>query len=400
MIRFIYYTGTFAWVGLVFSIIGRFAHLSWLVIAVLSIAFSTYLVTSMPLTAAPADGPLASQLEAIRAKNNVPALGAALFTTDGLQEMAVAGFRKRGASVRVTDNDLWHLGSDTKAMTATLAGTFVAEGKLKWDDKVASFFPAIAADIPVDMRTITVRQVLSHTAGLKDNLDWASFANKGSLMEQRRLAVRQALATPAYPRGPYHYSNTDYVVIAAVLEKISGQPWEKLMQDRLFRPLGITTAGFGGLGTPGQINQPWPHDDKGTPMPTNGPTIDNPPVMGPAGTVHMTIADWSKFLTDQLRGAAGEKALLPKAIYEAIQSPVAKTGQDASYGLGWGIVNRGWGGGKVLQHAGSNTMNYCVAWLAPNKKFGVLATCNQGGTTATKACDEAVSFLIQRYSGK
>jgi len=350
-----------------------------------------------------ADGPtLQSQLENIRAKYNLPALGGAIFTTEGLQEMAVTGVRKRGDPTPATVNDLWHLGSDTKAMTATLAGSFVAEGKLAWSDKVVRFFPGIAEQVPAVMRDITIADVLRHKAGLIENVNtgpfaklWTSRAANGPLSEQRAAVSCEALLKPAYAPGTYHYANTDYVVIGCILEKVSGKPWEKLMNERIFHPLGITSAGFGGIGTPGQVDQPWPHGSTGAPAPGNGPMMDNPPFMAPAGEVHCTMDDWSKFLVDQLRGGAELKALLPAAIYAAMQNDPGSSGD--GYGFGWGICTRGWAGGKALNHAGSNTMNFCVCWLAPPKKFGVLVVCNQGGNAAAKAADDAAGMLIKRY---
>jgi CubicO group peptidase (beta-lactamase class C family) len=235
--------------------------------------------------------------------------------------------------------------------------------------------------------------VLHHQAGLIENLNWRELAKSGTVGKQRLAAVEQALAKPAYPPGTYHYSNTGYVVIGAIVEKIGGKPWEELIKERICQPLGMDSVGFGGLGTLGQIDQPWPHSAKGTPLPTNGPAMDNPEVMGPAGTIHCTMQDWAKFLIDQLRGSAGMKALLPNDIYTAMQTPAP----NSDYGYGWLIVNRSWAGGKTLTHAGSNTMNFCVCWLAPGKKFGVLVCTNQGGDIAQKACDEAASAMIQRF---
>lgn len=342
--------------------------------------------------------PLSQVLETIRAKYDLPALGGAIFTTDGLQEIAATGVRKRGDTTPVTQDDLWHLGSDTKAMTATLLGTYVAEGKVHWDDKITSFYPELADQIPPANRDITLAQVMEHKAGLIENLDWNAIAKTGSLSEQRKAAVPLALTQPKYSPGAFHYSNTDFVLIGAILEKISGQPWEELIRQRLFTPLGMTSAGFGGLGTPGQVDQPWPHDPDGQPEPNNGPLVDNPEVMGPAGTSHITMTDWSKFLVDQLRGVCGLKALLPTEIYRAMQPAAPATGD--GYGFGWGVTLRDWAGGQAVNHNGSNNMNYCDCWLAPNKKFGVLVVCNQGGDAAAKACDEAAYALVQRHLGK
>jgi CubicO group peptidase (beta-lactamase class C family) len=347
--------------------------------------------TSQPVSSGPAIS-LAAVLEPIRVKYQLPALAAAVFTTEGMVDLAATGVRKRGEPAPVTANDLWHLGSDTKMMTAALAGTFVAEGKLSWDAKVISFFPEWAGQVPATMRDVTLSQVLRHRAGLKENLDWRALSKSGSLTEQRLAAAQIALTAPAYAPGTFHYANTDYVVVGAILEKIGGKPWEELMGERIFQPLGMASMGFGGTGTTGQIDQPWPHFSTGDPAPMNGPLMDNPEVMGPAGTLHGTMGDWAKFLIDQLRGAVEMKALLPAEIYQAMQTPASGT----EYGYGWIAADRSWAGGKALTHAGSNTMNYCVCWLAPAKKFGVLVCTNQAGDAAFQACDEAASALIVR----
>jgi hypothetical protein len=164
------------------------------------------------------------------------------------------------------------------------------------------------------------------------------------------------------------------------------------MRDIVFTPLGMTGCGFGGLGTPGTIDQPWPHTANGQPTPLNGPYVDNAAVLGPAGTVHCSIADWSKFVADQLRGARGAGALLKADTYKTLHTP--RFG--GNYAFGWGVTTRVWAGGTVLQHSGSNTMNLCVLWVAPLRDMAVLAVTNQGGEAAAMATDEAAAAMIVR----
>jgi hypothetical protein len=120
---------------------------------------------------------------------------------------------------------------------------------------------------------------------------------------------------------------------------------------------------------------------------------DNPPVLGPAGRVHATLPDWSRFIADQLIGAAARPARLRPETYRRLHEP--EPGGTAA--AGWFATDREWGGGRVLTHNGSNRMNFSVAWLAPSKGFAVIACCNQGGGAADKACDEAASALIEWY---
>jgi CubicO group peptidase (beta-lactamase class C family) len=343
------------------------------------------------------DPRLAALIEPICAKYHLPALAGAIVTDDGVVDMAAVGVRKAGTTVPVTTADLWHLGSDTKAMTALLAGTFVAEGKLSWNDKVVSFFPEIADKVPAANRDITIAQVLSHQAGLEANLPmWQALLLAGPITDQRRAAAEAALQSPAYAPGAFHYSNCDYVVIGAILEKLGGKSWEELMRERIFQPLHMDSAGFGGTGTVGQIDQPWPHRADGSPTPLNGPLMDNLPYMAPAGAVHCTMADWGKFLADQMRGGSGKPSLLPAAIYTAMQTPAS--GSD--YGFGWSIVPRPWAGGKMLSHAGSNTMNYAACWLGPARGYGVLVCSNQGGDAPGHATNEAAEAMLRLYSAR
>ena len=344
---------------------------------------------------------LANQLEALRAKYDCPAVAGAIVTTDGIKEQAEVGGRKRGSPVAVTKADLWHLGSDSKVMTALLVGTYVVERKLDWSTAIVSFFPEIAAQVPAANRGITIGDVLSHSAGLRGDLDWYALGRHGTVVEQRQIAAKQSLTAPQFPPGTYHYANSDYVLIAALLERMTGRSWEDLISERVFKPLHMDSAGFYRAAKMDAIDQPWPHDAQGHPiLPTNFAnatitqlgTVELPPILAPAGLIHCSMDDWAKFLADQLRGAAGMPALLPAPLYHAMQT--ARPG--SPYAYGWGITERSWAGGKTLMHAGSDLLNYCVCFLAPSKKFGVLACTNQGGDRAFHLCDEVANTLVLR----
>ena len=117
------------------------------------------------------DSVVVSLIEPIRKDLLLPALGAALITSRGIEMSGVTGVRKTGADVAATINDQWHLGSDTKAMTAVIIAAFVERGKLTWETTLGDAFKDLAATFPVDFRAITVTQLLSHHAGLIGNLE-------------------------------------------------------------------------------------------------------------------------------------------------------------------------------------------------------------------------------------
>lgn len=345
------------------------------------------------LSSSAEDNSINNTLEIIRKKNNLPALAGAIVTSKGLSEIGVVGFRKAGTDIPVTIDDKWHLGSETKAMTAALIGSLVEQNKLKWDSTLGQIFPEQAEFMTPQVRSITVEQLLSHRSGLPANLSWPTIAQTGSVSEQRKqvLNLTSELKIENEP-GRFEYSNLGYVISGIVAEKVTNKSWEELISKTIFDPLKMSSVGFGGTGTPGLIDQPWGHDNKGKPVSGNGSKVDNPQVMGPAGAVHCSLKDWGSFISDQLNGARGEKALLKPETYKKLHTPLA-----GDYAFGWAVTQRPWGGGTVLTHAGSNTMNFAVTWIAPQKDFAVLICTNQGGEIAQTACDEAAGALIQRH---
>ena len=336
-------------------------------------------------------------LKTIRQKYNLPAMAAAVVTSDGLKLVGAVGVRKRGTEIPVSLDDLWHLGSDGKIMTSTLIARLVERGQLRWDTTLAEVFPEDAPRMHPDFRRVTLLQLLSHHAGLPANLDLAAYSGEDA-PQLRRRAVQEELKNPpqSKPGSAYSYSNLGYIIAAAELEKTTGQAWENLIAAEVFQPLQMNSAGLGGTGTPGKIDQPWPHTENGAPTGENGPAMDNPPVMGPAGRIHCTIQDWAKFVRDQLRGARGQSALLKPESYRKLQAP--PFGGD--YALGWIVVSRDWGGGKVLNHGGDNTMNCADVWVAPEKNYAILLCANQSGDEAFHACDDATVELIDLLEKK
>jgi hypothetical protein len=156
----------------------------------------------------------------------------------------------------------------------------------------------------------------------------------------------------------------------------------------------MSTAGFGAMGTADHVDTPWQHrknSDKIVPI-NPGPLSDNPPFITPAGRVHCSVEDWAKYICCVLTAARGEDGLLPPAQVQQLKEPPFSGG----YALGWGLHERPWGDGKVLSHAGSNGMNYCVVWVAPRRNFAVLVATNCGGDQAPEALDRICAATIKR----
>jgi len=349
------------------------------------------------ITPRPSDEAVTGALKPILQKSGVPAIAAAVVTSAGIQFVGAVGVRKRGTEIPVTLDERWHLGSDTKAMTSTLIAKLVEQGKLKWETTLGEVFPDLTPPMHADFQKVTLLQLLSHRAGLPPNLALTKYIGD-DVIALRLRAVREELAKrPQSPPGSkYVYSNLGYIIAGAVVEKVTGKSWEQSVSSEIFEPLKMKSAGFGGTGTPGQIDQPWPHTADGKPTAANGPAMDNLPVMGPAGRVHCTIQDWAKFIQDQLRGDRGEQALLKPEAYQTLH----KVHFGGDYALGWIAAERSWGGGKVLNHAGDNTMNFANVWIAPKRDFAIIACVNQSGKAAFAATDEAIVELMKLVNAK
>jgi len=365
--------------------------------------FATALVTLSALLPAQAFEPRISlkQLNQIlsdaKSKHKVPGMAAAVVTSRGVHALTWIGTRKAGTPSPIMQNDLWHLGSDTKAFTATLLGVLHDQGKIDWDAKFVDLFPKIKSSIREEYKDMTLSHALRHRSGLPSNLkDWWIIPTTGPLMQQRMQALKRGLALePAVPPGEkYSYSNLGYVLAGAAAEQAMGEDWETLMERQVFRPLGIRSAGFGSPGTPGKLDQPLAHDGKGKAI-EPGPRADNPPVMGPAARLHLSLGDWALFAQDHLAGARGKGKLLKPETYQKLHRVL----KEETYTMGgWAYENEG--GTVVLTHDGSNGGFYCSAALLPQLDLGVLVVCNQGPKAGEAAVRQAILAALKASVGR
>jgi CubicO group peptidase (beta-lactamase class C family) len=369
------------------------------------------------------------------AANHVPGIAALIQIDGNVVAKSAAGVRRITEPTPIEQSDLWHLGSCTKAMTATLIARLVERGVMSFDAPLEAVLPELAPRMDAQMKEATIAHLLSHTCGLPsvtvDPAEYAEFLNvlnghanpsdtgkpsRGSVdrfhakMFARRgvdvVGERWSIATHYLSRPPasrpgvrFDYSNVGYVVAAALAEKRTGQSWEELLRNEVFAPLGITTAGFGPPGEAGALpaDQPRAHTDyvnfysgrdaldeldKKAVLVTrepDDPEADNLPAMGPAGTAHMSLADWAKFAQDQLDGQLGQGTLLKADTYQRIHRPGLN-----DYAFGWLAGTDGQRPVGLLAHGGSNG-GWCVeVQIVPGRKAIILAATNAG---SPKVCE-------------
>ena len=338
-------------------------------------------------------------LDALRTKHDLPGLAIVVVQGGEIHERAAVGVRKSGEAATLTTNDVFHIGSCTKSLTATLAALLIEDGKLKWNSTIAGVFPELKGKMDARYESVSLEQLLTHHGGVPAAPPAAAWKRAWEQhctpTQQRAEFIAAVLREPpqAEPGTKMIYSNQGYAIAGAMLEKLTGKPWEQLIREKLFVPLKMKTAGFGSPGTPGKLDQPWGHTRKAD---LTTPTqLDNPPAIAPAGRVHCSLDDLARFVMAHLREGKGE-SLLPPAMWRKLHAPAA----GGDYACGWVCVKRDWAGGTALMHNGSNIMWYLVMWLAPEKDFAVIAATNIAGPKASKACDEAAGHLIGKWLKK
>lgn len=345
------------------------------------------------------DGRLGELVEWARATHGLPAMGVVIVADGQVAESAAEGRRSASASERVTAGDRWHLGSLTKGFTATLAGVLVEQSVLSWDTRPLDVWPELDTTIQPAFRNITLRHLLSHTAGVRraDTVPskYGDLA-AGTIVEKRRAFAAELLAdAPVAAVGTESYSNGGYVVVAAMMETLMSASWESLMTDFVFAPLDMRDSGFGAPGTPGEFDQPWGHWDLGVnydPV-SPGPDADNPQALGPAGSVHATMADYAKFMIAHIDGDNGIGGVVSAQTFEMLHTPV-----DNGSALGWGVrPSEAWPGLTELVHAGSNLRWYSIVLLIPELNGGALFVVNAGGDFSDVAIGALADLLVERF---
>jgi CubicO group peptidase (beta-lactamase class C family) len=270
-------------------------------------------------------------------------------------------------------------------MTATLVAAAVEAGVVGWDDTVGGLLGAMAGGAaPEPYRDVTFDHLLSHRAGLAPNLpipDLMAYPlEEADPRASRRDYVARALAAPAVaaPGAAFAYSNSGYVLAAAMLEAKLDAPWEAIIAERLFAPLGLASAGFGAPDpgpAPDSPQAPVGHtasvgaligaSKRRRPVPPGGGRTDNPAVLAPAGGVHMSLGDLLAYLdAHRLKGP-----LLQAGSWTRLQSPAF----GGDYALGWFVKPDG-----ALWHNGSNTLWYAEAVIDPGAGVSAAAAANDG----------------------
>ena len=307
------------------------------------------------------------------ARELVPAIGAVWVGPSGNAYTVMFGKLPRNPLPR------WHLGSCTKAITATLIARLVDQGRITFDTPLGKALPELSAQMSPAFRETPISALLTHTAGIVRNLPTNAFEAlhhaKAPIMEQRRSIAIQTLRSD--PRLSSGYSNIGYVILGAVIEAITNTSWEISLQKEVFDPLGIGSFGYGGLGAKQlsghlRVGDIW--------WPFRG---DNPEAYGPAGRVSLSLSDWGYFLNVHLRPGifVGTETL------RRLHAPAHN-----NYAMGW--RQQMTSDGPILTHAGSNTAWFAKATVVPKRGIALGIVCNAFDQRIEKAVTDLTQDLL------
>jgi D-alanyl-D-alanine carboxypeptidase len=345
---------------------------------------------------------LVTILEHAIAGTQLPALGVSVFDGNEIIETAATGVRRSGDPTPVELSDLFHIGSNTKAITATLVAVYVDDGEITWETTLSDVFGDLIPEIHPDYAGVTIRQLLNHTAGIDDDLAFEPLLEHADtekdVVEQRFDVAAITLTRPAHhPQGEFMYSNIGYTLVGAMLEELTGVSWEDLVRSKIFDPLGMNSCGFYAPGTPGTVDQPWGHFTElgNKPMDPGDTDAEYPHVLSPAGMIHCSMGDWAVFLQSQLRGVQGsDTEIVSREAFEALRATPA--GSD--YALGW-VSLPDTPLGMILTHDGSNDRFMSEALLAPDSDWGVLVVTNIGESVAAPTVSAVMDAMVERHVG-
>lgn len=320
---------------------------------------------------------LQEQIRQAQKEFQIPAIGVSLITTDSIFSY-VNGKAKLGKKEKISTDAKFHLGSNTKAITAFMAVHLIEEGKLEFETPFFQLFPELQANAQAEYHQITLGDLLSHQAFIPPytkGIELAKFRNlKGSASENRYAFAQSILKDKPVKKG--EYSNAGYVLAALMLEKASGKTYRQLLEETMD---DLNLDWFVGFPNKEKPENPWGHWFEGGSLTALEPGHDYklPNFMSSAGDVAMNLADYSKFVQLNLDGLTGKSNYLKGENYKLLHF-----GQSA-YAYGWGNANDN--GNRISYHDGSAGTYYCHTFINTDEELAVVIVANTATPEAVKA---------------
>ena len=340
----------------------------------MSLIVSCCVTRSAPVSDQSGNKNLAVLLEEMRRKAGQPALAGAVIVDGSIKAIAAVGTRKMGTENWVSASDRFIIGSCGKAFTATLAALMVEEGVISWNTTLRDVFPELT--MRAEYQNLNFQQLLTHRAGLVKSFLADLDSSKTYTWTSGRMAYLEQLSQQdlLHPPGTViFYSNAGYNLAGLMMEQVSGKEFMQLMSEKVFKPLGLYTAGYGPPAETARTSQPWGHYWDKSSLSVKATVKDDQLYTTPAGNVTLSMEDWARFIIAHMSSVpAGEGKLLNSKILKKLHTPqdnlswgydqdyfnfwkreVGWPLANSNYAMGW-FVTRAEGGNVVLNHGGTS----------------------------------------------
>jgi CubicO group peptidase (beta-lactamase class C family) len=309
------------------------------------------------------------------------------------------GVRRIDDPAPVTTRTLFAIASNTKAFTSAAMGILVDEKKVDWDAPVSQHLPDFRVADPYVSSQLMVRDLLSHRTGLGLGQGDLTFFPDTTFSRAEVLGAARSLKPVTSLRSAYAYNNLTFVVAGELVARVSGQPWDDFIRQRILLPAGMASTVTTGGAVPQGAELALPHSRGWRldgPLHSLVPTIDR--TWAGAAGIRSNVEDLSKWLMLQLNqgtlpdgkqvfSAAAQKQMWSLHIATPIGSPRAglerATPQFAGYGLGWSL--RDSAGHKVVSHGGALTGMVSTVQMIPDQNLGIVVLTNQEESGAFSA---------------
>lgn len=338
---------------------------------------------STPVAAAVPDSLMVNfdaYVQSVMAESPTPGLALAVVNAERILYLKGFGVRKIGASEPVDANTVFRLASVSKGFASVLTGLCVRDSLLHWDDRVTQYLPEFALREPTNTRELTIRHVLSHTAGLLSHT-YDSLIEDNLELEEMTPQLREVPINCAVGKC-YAYQNVVYSLIDPILATVTGKRYEELMVERIFKPLGMTNASLSKAELLATNNYAVPHV-----MRRRGWTAveikDTYYSVAPAAGVNASVHDLALWMHALL---GGMPEVLPAEIVHEVSEPLIVTPREkrrfnwnrrirsAHYGMGWRIFD--YAGHKMVYHSGGVRGYLSQIAFLPEEKIGIVVLQN------------------------
>ncbi len=291
-----------------------------------------------------------------------------------------------------TADTKFRVGSVTKQFTAMLIMQLVEEGKLKLDAPVTTYIP----DYPKDKGDkITIHHLLTHTSGIHNYTDLPTFGDIMRNPESPEDLVKSFWDLPLdfEPGAKFNYSNSGYILLGYIIEKVTGKSYEDVLKEKIFEPLGMKNSGYDH--TADIIPKRASGYEKAGSDYFNAQYIDMT-VPYSAGSIYSTVENL--YLWDQ---ALYTDKLLSKKYMNKIFTPYAKPPFADSYGYGWGLIKKHLDNVddslNIITHGGTiNGFNSLILRITNSKDLIVLLN-NTGVTNLNEISDKIIDILYNQH---